>query len=184
MAETPSTSHPAPNEIIHCEHTDSSGSRGTIVSGNLILIRFATPKDFDQWLPLWKGYNAFYGRVGSTALDARVTQTTWTRFHDPHEQVYAIVAESGGKLVGLAHFLFHPSTISFNPHCYLHDLFVDEQMRGKGIGRLLIEAVYDNARKAGTARVYWQTHSTNVAARRLYDSLAEDSGFVVYRKLF
>lgn len=57
-------------------------------------------------------------------------------------------------------------------------------MRGKGVGRMLIEAVYDKARAAGAARVYWHTHSTNATARRLYDSLAENSGFIVYRKVF
>jgi GNAT superfamily N-acetyltransferase len=146
------------------------------------MIRRAEPKDFDQWLPLWRGYNAFYGRDGATALPETVTLLTWSRFFDADEPMLALVAERAGRLVGLAHCVFHRSTIAVQPSCYLQDLFTDPAARGHGIGRALIEAVYDEARRAGAARVYWQTHETNLAARALYDQVAERSGFVVYRK--
>ena len=68
------------------------------------------------------------------------------------------------------------------PICYLQDLFTDPALRGKGVGKLLIEAVYERARAAGSTRVYWHTHETNKAAMRLYDHVATHSGFVVYRK--
>jgi len=139
--------------------------------------------DYDQWAPLWEGYNAFYGRAGETALAPETTQITWTRFFDPNEPVYALVAESDGKLVGLAHYLFHRSTTSAGPVCYLQDLFTSEKARGKGIGKALINAVYDEAKLAGASRLYWQTHETNNTAMRLYDKVAEKSGFIVYRKL-
>jgi len=138
--------------------------------------------DFDQWLPLWEGYNKFYGRSGATALPAEITRTTWARFFDAAEPVHALVAESDGRLVGLTHYLFHRSTIMLGPTCYLQDLFTAEAVRGKGIGRALIEAVYQEAKIAGAARVYWHTHETNATARRLYDHVAERSGFIVYRK--
>jgi GNAT superfamily N-acetyltransferase len=97
--------------------------------------------------------------------------------------VFALVAEQNGGLVGLAHYLFHRSTISIPPVCYLQDLFTDANLRGRGVGRALIEAVYAQAEAAGAARVYWQTHETNQTAMRLYDQVAEKSGFLVYRKL-
>ena len=147
-----------------------------------VTVRSVRPDDFGQWLPLWDGYNAFYGRSGATALAPEITQTTWARFFDPDEPVHALVAESGGRLAGLAHYLFHRSTILLAPTCYLQDLFTDLTRRRNGVGRALIDAVYDAARAAGTSRVYWHTHTTNQTARRLYDQLAEDSGFVVYRK--
>src|ERR1043166_7051472 len=75
--------------------------------------------DFDQWLPLWEGYNKFYGRSGATALPAEITRTTWARFFDAAEPVHALVAESDGRLVGLTHYLFHRSTIMLGPTCYL-----------------------------------------------------------------
>jgi GNAT superfamily N-acetyltransferase len=146
------------------------------------IIRFAAGGDYPQWLPLWEGYNKFYGRSGETALPDDITQTTWARFFDAYEPVHAMVAEQEGRLVGLVHYLFHRSTISITPTCYLQDLFTDASTRGKGIGRALISAVYEQARLAGASRVYWQTHESNSTAMKLYDQVAERSGFVVYRK--
>jgi GNAT superfamily N-acetyltransferase len=139
-------------------------------------------QDYDQWLPLWTGYNAFYGREGATALAPAITQMTWSRFFDSYEPLHALVAESDSELVGLTHYLFHRSTTSLSPLCYLSDLFTNEKARGKGVGRALIEAVYEKARIAGSPRVYWQTHETNQTARLLYDKIADLSGFIVYRK--
>jgi GNAT superfamily N-acetyltransferase len=147
-------------------------------------IRFVTRQDYAQWLPLWDGYNAFYGRSGPTALAAEITAMTWARFFDGYEPVHALVAESGGALVGLTHFLFHRSTTAIEPTCYLQDLFTSEATRGKGVGRALINAVYAEAKLAGSPRVYWQTHETNLTAQRLYDKVADKSGFIVYRKIF
>jgi GNAT superfamily N-acetyltransferase len=146
-------------------------------------IRTVTDQDFDAWRPLWDGYNAFYGRTGNTALPEAVTCSTWSRFLDAAEPMHALVAEQSGQLLGLAHFLFHRSTISASDSCYLQDLFTVEAARGMGVGRALIEAVYASARRAGASRVYWQTHETNAAAMQLYDKVAEKSGFIVYRKL-
>ena len=87
-----------------------------------------------------------------------------------------------GHVVGLAHYVFHRSTNQLGMVCYLQDLFTDPASRGTGIGRALIEAVYERARGVGCVRVYWQTHESNTTARRLYDRIAERSGFIVYRK--
>ncbi len=148
-----------------------------------LTVRPVARQDFDAWLPLWDGYNKFYGRFGKTALPVEITRTTWARFFDAYEPVHALVAESEGKLVGLVHYLFHRSTTMIEPNCYLQDLFTDERARGKGVGRALIEAVYGRARVAGCSRVYWLTHETNATARRLYDQVAENTGFIVYRKM-
>ena len=147
-----------------------------------IVIRPIQPTDFPQWKPLWDGYNAFYGRKDETALPDAITQMTWSRFFDAYEPVHALVAERAGQVLGLVHFLFHRSTTSIAPTCYLQDLFTQEDTRGKGIGRALIEAVYEQARAAGAGRVYWLTHETNETAMKLYNKVADKSGFVVYRK--
>ena len=146
------------------------------------IVRSVLASDFPRWLPLWEGYNRFYGRVGPAALGEKVTRTTWTRFLDPAEPVHALVAESDDELLGLAHYLFHRSTISIPPVCYLQDLYTAEQTRGRGIGRSLIEAVAARAREAAAERLYWQTHESNHTAMRLYDAVAERSGFIVYRR--
>ena len=148
-----------------------------------VTIRPVTKNDYAQWLPLWDGYNAFYGRSGATALAPEITRTTWARFFDADEPMHALVAEEDGRLSGLAHYLYHRSTTSIGPSCYMQDLFTHPEARGRGVGRLLIEAVYAVARAAGSPRVYWQTHETNATAMRLYDQVAEKSGFLVYRKM-
>jgi GNAT superfamily N-acetyltransferase len=147
-----------------------------------MIIRAVERADFEQWLPLWQGYNAFYGRSGDTALAGDITHMTWARFFDAYEPMHALVAESGGRLVGLTHYLFHRTTIRIEPTCYLQDLFTVEEQRGTGVGRALISAVFEQARLAGCARVYWLTHESNATAMKLYDRLARLSGFVVYRK--
>ena len=142
------------------------------------VIRSVTRADRSQWAPLWEGYNRFYERV----IPAEVTDMTWSRFFDAYEPVHALVAETDGRLIGLVHYLFHRNTAMIAPTCYLQDLFTDAAARGSGIGRALIEAVYERARVAGSPRVYWMTHETNLTAMKLYDQVAERSGFVQYRK--
>ena len=148
-----------------------------------VAVREVKPSDFDAWSVLWAGYNTFYGRHGETALAAQITHMTWSRFFDAYEPVNALVAELQGRLVGLVHYIFHRSTILIAPTCYLQDLFTSEAARGQGVGTALIEAVYAKAAAAGSPRVYWLTHETNHTAMRLYDQVAEKSGFVQYRKM-
>jgi GNAT superfamily N-acetyltransferase len=147
----------------------------------VIAVRPVHPDDRAAWQPLWDGYNAFYGRAGETALPAEVTDSTWARFFDPAEPVFCHVAVSeSGELLGLTHFLWHRSTTRIEPTCYLQDLFTTPDARGHGVGRALVESVYQAAREAGVKRVYWQTHITNDTGRALYDKVAEHTGFIIY----
>lgn len=146
-------------------------------------VRSAVAADFPEWLTLWDGYNTFYGRSGATALAREIPQSTWSRFFDADEPMHALVAEQNGRLLGLAHYLFHRSTIQIAATCYLQDLFTREDARRMGVGGALIQAVCGRARTAGSPRVYWQTHETNLEARKLYDKIGERSGFLVYRRL-
>jgi GNAT superfamily N-acetyltransferase len=98
--------------------------------------------------------------------------------------MHVIVAERDGKLLGLVHYLFHRNTAMLGPTCYLQDLFTVAATRGQGIGRALIEGVYERAQAAGSSRVYWMTQESNATARRLYDQVAEHSGFIQYRRQF
>jgi GNAT superfamily N-acetyltransferase len=143
-----------------------------------LTVRPVTSTDLAQWERLWEGYNTFYERT----VPPEITSMTWSRFFDAYEPVHALVAEKDGRLLGLVHYLFHRSTTLIGPTCYLQDLFTAEAARGQGVGRALIESVYERARSAGSLRVYWQTHETNMTAMALYDKVAERSGFLVYRK--
>jgi GNAT superfamily N-acetyltransferase len=142
------------------------------------IIRPLRPEDREQWQLLWDGYNLFYERPN---LPREITEATWDRFFDPGEPMFAALAELDGKLVGLVHYLYHRSTTSVELVCYLQDLFTAPEARGMGIGRALIEHVYDEAAKAGSRRVYWQTAEDN-PARKLYDRVAELTQFRRYVK--
>ena len=141
-------------------------------------IRAALPEDFEVWLALWQGYQQFY----KVAIDAAVTAETWRRLHDASEPMQcALALDSTGCPVGFVHWIFHRSTWTTGNYCYLQDLFVSTDVRGGGHGRKLIEHVYADAKTAGCSRVYWLTHETNSDAMKLYDRIAERSGFLQYR---
>jgi GNAT superfamily N-acetyltransferase len=150
------------------------------LSDNLI-VRDVVASDRAAWELLWEGYNVFYGRVGEKSLKRDITEVTWERLLDPAIPVHGLVAETDGQVVGLTHFLFHHSTTSIAPTCYLNDLFTVENLRGRGIAAALINEVYTRAKAAGSPSVYWLTHETNETARRLYDRISRNSGFLVYR---
>lgn len=142
-------------------------------------IREAKPSDRAAWEPLWQGYLAFY----ESELSAAVTDTTWSRFHDAREPMQCLVAEDDdGSLLGFTNIVFHRGTWSIDDFCYLEDLFVAPTARNRGVARALIEAVYALADERGAERVYWLTHETNATARKLYDKLARNRGFIQYQR--
>ncbi|WP_312979524.1 GNAT family N-acetyltransferase [Atlantibacter sp.] len=142
-----------------------------------VTIEPVAEQDYADWLPLWKNYQVFY-RVD---IPENITRLTWNRFLNPIEPIFCAVAKCDGKIVGLVHYLFHRSTWADTDYCYLEDLFVSEEIRGKQIGKQLIEYVQQQARKRHSAHLYWHTHETNLRGQRLYDWIAKKSGMIEYR---
>jgi GNAT superfamily N-acetyltransferase len=139
-------------------------------------IRFAKQDDEPFWRELWKAYCEFY----EAQIAEDVTQTTWKRLLDPASSMACLLAVEGDEIVGFANYVVHPFTWSARPTCYLEDLFVRPEARGRGAGRVLVEAIVARAREEGWARVYWHTRHDNAAARALYDSFAGADDFVRY----
>jgi|UniRef100_UPI00404A414D GNAT superfamily N-acetyltransferase len=133
--------------------------------------------DKDRWLELWSGYLVFY----KASIPESQTDLTWRRLFDANFNMNGLVAELDGRVVGFTHFLFRPSTWAINNYCYLEDLYVDSDIRGKGVGRALINEVVERAQTKGSPRVYWTTQNNNSQARVLYDSFGYPSEFVQYR---
>lgn len=146
----------------------------------MIEIRPLGAGDRPAWEPLWAGYLTFY----DASLAPGTTDTTWLRLMDPAEPMHALGAFADETLVGIVHYIFHRSTWTVGNYCYLQDLFTAEAARGQGAGRALIEAVYAAAREAGASRVHWLTQEDNTTARSLYDTIADQPGFIQYRKVF
>lgn len=144
-----------------------------------VSIRPLAARDYEYWLPLWRGYLEFY----ETEIPSEVTAATWQRIIDPAGPIHGIGAFADvGRLVGIVHYLFHPVTWSIADRCYLEDLFVSPDARGLGAGRALIEAVYAAADAATADQVYWLTADANATARRLYDRVAHLTPFIKYRR--
>lgn len=141
----------------------------------MITVAKLAADDRDAWETLFTGYNTFYERV----LPAERFAIAWDGFQDD-TRIHALGAKLDGQLVGIAHFLIHASTTT-DDVCYLQDLFTAPEARGKGVARALIEAVADWARSRQCNRVYWSTHHTNATARRLYDQVAVNRGFILYQ---
>lgn len=145
------------------------------------LIRDLRGKDRPGWELLWAGYLEFY----KSSLSAEVTNTTFARLLDADEPMFCLVAEDedAHDLIGMVNCVIHRSTWSSQNYCYLGDLFTAATARNRGVGRALIQAVYARADELKLARVYWMTHESNATARKLYDQVAQNSGFIQYRGL-
>lgn len=133
----------------------------------------------DAWEELWRAYLDFY----EAPFSEQATQTVWDRFHSPDEPMVALGAFENDVLVGIVHYILHRSTWTVEDYCYLQDLFTREDARGRGVGRTLIEAVCERAKEGGAGRVYWLTQESNETARALYDSVAQRTGFIQYRRM-
>jgi GNAT superfamily N-acetyltransferase len=142
-----------------------------------ISIRAALPADKQRWLVLWQGYLDFY----QTELSVEQSEITWQRILDPEFNMKCAVALDDGLIVGFTTYNLQNSTWSENGHCYLEDLFVDLSVRGKGVGRALIEYVKSYAIANKCSRLYWNTDENNATARKLYDTYTLESGKRQYR---
>lgn len=140
------------------------------------VIRAVRPEDRPEWEVLWQGYLDFY----ATALDPVVTDSTWTRITKSDSAVHGLVAVGSRGLVGLLHYVLHPTTWTTTPACYLEDLFVAPDVRGAGVGHALITALVELARTAGWSSIHWITAHDNAAGMRLYDRVARRTTWVRY----
>lgn len=142
-----------------------------------LTIRAIEEKDKSQWLKLWAGYLEFY----KSTISPEQTEITWKRLINNEMKMFGFVAENEEGVIGFTHCLFRPSTWTETDYCYLEDLFVDSNIRGKGVGRALMEKVIELAKEKKSKRVYWTTQEFNKTARVLYDSITPVSEFVQYR---
>jgi GNAT superfamily N-acetyltransferase len=142
-----------------------------------LTIRAIEERDKEKWLKLWAGYLEFY----KSTISPEQTELTWKRLINNELKMFGFVAESEEGVIGFTHCLFRPSTWTESDYCYLEDLFVDPNIRGKGIGRALMNKVIELAKEKNSKRVYWTTQEFNKTARVLYDSITPVSEFVQYR---
>lgn len=142
-----------------------------------VTVRPLRADDRDDWARMWEGYLAFY----KTSRPPELYDLYFARLlGDDPQDFNGLVAERDGRLVGLTHYLFHRHGWRVENVCYLQDLWADPEVRGHGVGRALIEAVYAAADAAGAPAVYWLTQEDNHTARLLYDRIGRLSPFLKY----
>jgi GNAT superfamily N-acetyltransferase len=144
-----------------------------------LTVRPLQASDRHEWDGLWKDYQTFYNAV----ISSETSDLTFARLLDPAVPMHGLIAEEAGQIIGMTHCIFHYSAWTQGPYCYLQDLITKPEHRGKGAATALIKAVYDFAAAKGAARVYWLTHETNENAIRLYEKVADRSGFIQFRKM-
>ncbi|TCL09714.1 ribosomal protein S18 acetylase RimI-like enzyme [Shimia isoporae] len=150
-----------------------------MTQNSTVTVRPLTASDETDWRRLWTDYLTFY----ESSVTEEVYRSTFERLLGDDPQDYTcLIAEVEGKPVGLTHYLFHRHAWKVENVCYLQDLFADPDVRGKGIGRALIEAVYAAADAAGSPTVYWLTQDFNTTARQLYDRVAAKTPFIKYQR--
>ena len=144
-----------------------------------INIRPVEKDDFEQWNAMWQEYLGFY----QSEVSETVTKTTFARLCDiSHPDQNALVADRDGQLIGFVHYILHAHNWQLERVTYLQDLFALPDMRGIGLGRALIEAVYQAADANGTPNVYWMTKEDNTGARKLYDRIGTLTPFIKYAR--
>lgn len=144
-----------------------------------LTIRPLEQRDEADWRRLWTAYLEFY----ESSVSEEVYATTFERLIDPaNSKQCAALAELDGLPVGLVHWISHPHNWKVEDVIYLQDLYADPNVRGTGIGRALIEHVYDIADEGETPTVYWMTQEFNTTARQLYDRIASKTVFVQYKR--
>jgi GNAT superfamily N-acetyltransferase len=165
-----------------CTPAKPAVNMGQPMQGTLTMpltIRPLTAADEAEWRRLWTAYLAFY----ETTLPEEIFQTTFARQLDPaHRERCCFIADLDGRAVGLVHAIWHAHNWRIEDVCYLQDLYADPDVRGHGVGRALIEAVYEEADRRGTPAVYWMTQEFNATARQLYDRIAKLTPFIKYSR--
>ncbi|HVO53814.1 MAG TPA: GNAT family N-acetyltransferase [Solirubrobacterales bacterium] len=124
--------------------------------------------EYEELLPLIAAYQRFYEVED---IDEDRNRAFFRRFLAPSDEGLLLGARADGRLVGHACLYWHHNSLLAAETVLLYDLFVVPEVRGKGVGRALIEAAAEVARERGAVQLEWSTAPDNHTAQRLYDSL-------------
>ncbi|SDB87241.1 Acetyltransferase (GNAT) family protein [Acinetobacter marinus] len=165
------------HQLKNMQSKDIHDKNHPTTSEQQVQIEVESATDYQGWLTCWQAYQQFY----HVTLANQITETTWQRFFDEQIPVHCAVAKCGDEILGIVHYIFHYSTWGAEDYCYFQDLYVDPSARGQQLGQRLIEYVKVVAQARPCMCLYWLTHESNHGARRLYDRLADNAGFIQYR---
>ena len=140
------------------------------------MIRNLKQKDKENWAKLYNGYANFY----KVPMNTEVLDTLWGWIHDESHDVKGLCFELEGKIVGIAHYRTMPRPIKGQYIGFLDDLFVEPEFRGQQIAQKLISHLKSLSKDNNWDGIRWITHSSNENAKKLYDKIANNTGFELY----
>ena len=140
------------------------------------MIRKLERKDKENWIRLYCGYAKFY----KVSMNNKILNTLWSWIHDKNNVVNGICCELEGKIVGIAHYRTMPRPIKGQYIGFLDDLFVEPEFRGQQLAQKLISHLKSLSKTNNWGGIRWITHSSNKNAKKLYDKIANNTGFELY----
>lgn len=131
----------------------------------MIAVRLAGAQDAAELTRLIAGFRDWL--TASVPTDAQILASVEQLIADPGTEF--LLAGAGGPPSGFCQLRYRHSVWTGTPDCWLEDLFVEEQARGRGVGRALVDAALERARARGAARIELDTNETNLGAIALYE---------------
>ena len=133
-------------------------------------LRVAPPSEAEEVARLLAGFRSFYGASEPTdeemlAVVRRLIGTTDTEY-----------LLAGDPAAGVAQVRYRLSAWTGADDCWIEDVFVEEEARGRGLGRRLLEGCVERARRRGCQRIQLDANERNEGALALYRSLGFESG--------
>ena len=140
------------------------------------MIRKLELKDKENWSKLYNGYADFY----KVPMNKGILDTLWGWIQDVTHDVNGICFELEGNIVGIAHYRTMPRPIKGQYIGFLDDLFVEPEFRRQKIAQKLISYLKSLSKANNWDGIRWITHSSNQNAKKLYDKIANNTGFELY----
>ena len=140
------------------------------------MIRKLNKDDFKRWSNLYQEYAIFY----NVPMNMGILETLWDWINDENHIVNGICFELNNKILGIAHYRTMPRPIKGQYIGFLDDLFVDPDFRGQKIAQKLIGHLKSLSKANNWNGIRWITHSSNDNAKKLYDKIANNTGFELY----
>ncbi len=134
-------------------------------------IRPAIRADIPQILAFIRSLAAYERAPGAvTATEAGLERDGF----GPNPFYFCLIAENDGRPAGFAFYFFNYSTWTGRPGLYLEDLFVEPELRGRGIGRALLERVAAIAVEKSCPRLQWEVLDWNTPAIEFYRAMGAE----------
>jgi GNAT superfamily N-acetyltransferase len=132
-------------------------------------IRRAVEADVPNLLPLMRELAQVEKYADAFAITEEMLREQGFRRSPP--DFHCLVAEENGVLIGLLVYYFVPFTYRAKPNVIIKELYVADEHRSKGVGKLLMKAIATEAEQAGCGLIKWYVAKWNQRSIEFYERL-------------